>query len=251
MVIKATDRFQRGHNFAIVDEVDSILIDEARTPLIISGAGMKSSEVYYSAQRFARGLVKDQDFEIEEKQKSIHLTENGIARAEKFFKVDNLSDVNCIELNHHIMNALKANFIMKRDENYIVKDDEIIIVDEFTGRLMAGRRYSDGLHQAIEAKENVKIKDENKTLATITFQNYFRLYHKLSGMTGTAKTEEAEFNGIYNLDVITIPSNRENKRIDEPDIIYKGVEGKLRAVVKEVQERHEIGQPVLIGTITH
>ena len=250
MVIKATDRFQRGHNFAIVDEVDSILIDEARTPLIISGAGMKSSEVYYSAQRFARGLIKDQDFEIEEKQKSIHLTENGIARAEKFFKVDNLSDVNCIELNHHIMNALKANFIMKRDENYIVKDDEIIIVDEFTGRLMAGRRYSDGLHQAIEAKENVKIKDENKTLATITFQNYFRLYHKLSGMTGTAKTEEAEFNGIYNLDVITIPSNRENKRIDEPDIIYKGVEGKLRAVVKEVQERHEIGQPVLIGTIT-
>lgn len=250
MVIKVGDRFQRGHNFAIVDEVDSILIDEARTPLIISGAGMKSSEIYYTAQRFARGLINEQDFEIEEKQKSIHLTENGIIKAERFFKVENLADINCIELNHHIMNALKANFIMKKDENYIVKDDEIVIVDEFTGRLMAGRRYSDGLHQAIEAKENVKIKDENKTLATVTFQNYFRLYRKLSGMTGTAKTEEAEFNGIYNLDVITIPSNKKNLRIDEPDIIYSGLEGKLRAIVKEVKEKNEIGQPVLIGTIT-
>lgn len=250
MVISASHRVQRGHSFAIVDEVDSILIDEARTPLIISGAGMKSSEVYYSAQRFVRNLREEQDFEIEAKQKSIHLTEEGTSKAERFFKVDNLSDVDCIELNHHIMNALKANFIMKRDENYIVKDDEVIIVDEFTGRLMAGRRFSDGLHQAIEAKENVKIKDENKTLATITFQNYFRLYHKLSGMTGTAKTEEAEFNGIYNLDVITIPSNLPNQRIDEPDIIYKNSNGKIKAIIEEVKERYELGQPVLIGTIT-
>ena len=250
MVIRASDRFQRGHNFAIVDEVDSILIDEARTPLIISGQGMKSSDAYYSAQKFAQTLKAEEDYEIEEKQKSIHLTESGIAKAERFYKIENLSDVNHIELNHHIMNALKANFIMKKDENYIVKDEEIIIVDEFTGRLMAGRRYSDGLHQAIEAKENVKIKDENKTLATITFQNYFRLYRKLSGMTGTAKTEEIEFNNIYNLDVITIPPHRPKQRYDESDIVYNTVAGKLRAVAREVKECYEKGQPVLIGTIT-
>ena len=250
MVISADQRVQRGHNFAIVDEVDSILIDEARTPLIISGKGMKSSEAYYSAQRFAKNLKEEVDFEIEAKQKSIHLTEEGTAKAERYFKVDNLADVDHIELNHHIMNALKANFIMKRDENYIVKDGEVVIVDEFTGRLMDGRRFSDGLHQAIEAKENVDIKDENKTLATVTFQNYFRLYRKLSGMTGTAKTEEAEFNGIYNLDVITIPPNLPNQRFDEPDIVYKNFNGKLKAIIAEVKERNEIGQPVLIGTTT-
>lgn len=249
MVIRAQDRTQRGHAFAIVDEVDSILIDEARTPLIISGAGMKSSEAYYSAQRFVKTL-REEDYEIDLKLKTINLTESGVAKAEKFFKIENLSNVEHIELNHHINNALKANQIMIRDQNYIVKDDEIIIVDEFTGRLMPGRRFSDGLHQAIEAKENVKIKDENKTLATITFQNYFRLYKKLSGMTGTAKTEEAEFNGIYDLDVVTIPTNRPSARQDEPDIVYKNLAGKLRAIVEEVKERYEIGQPVLIGTVT-
>ena len=250
MVVKKEQRVQRGHYFAIVDEVDSILIDEARTPLIISGRGMKSSDAYYAAQKFALTLKKDEDFEIELKQKTIHLTESGTAKAEKYFNVENLSDVNCIELNHHIMNALRANYIMKLDENYIVKDDEIIIVDEFTGRLMAGRRYSDGLHQAIEAKEGVKIKDENKTLATITFQNYFRLYNKLSGMTGTAKTEEAEFNGIYKLDVVTIPTNRPNIRKDETDIVYTTVNGKINAIVDEVEEVHKTGRPILIGTIT-
>jgi preprotein translocase subunit SecA len=249
MVIKAKQRTQRSHYFAIVDEVDSILIDEARTPLIISGAGMKSSKSYYDAQNFAKKLTEE-EYEIDVKLKTINLTEAGIEKAERFYKIENLSDADHIELNHYINNALRANFIMKLDENYIVKDDEIIIVDEFTGRLMAGRRYSDGLHQAIEAKENVEIKDENKTLATVTFQNYFRLYRKLSGMTGTAKTEEAEFNGIYNLDVVTIPTNRPNKRFDEPDIIYRSIAGKLRAVVNEVKEKYESGQPVLIGTIT-
>lgn len=250
MVVRKDSRVQRGHYFAIVDEVDSILIDEARTPLIISGRGMKSSESYYSAQKFALSLKAEEDYEIEPKQKSIHLTETGATKAERFFNVDNLSDVNCIELNHYIMNALKANYIMKRDENYIVKDDEIIIVDEFTGRLMAGRRYSDGLHQAIEAKEGVKIRDENKTLATITFQNYFRLYTKLSGMTGTAKTEEAEFNGIYKLDVVTIPTNRPNIRKDETDIVYTTINGKINAILEEVKEVHATGRPILIGTIT-
>ena len=250
MVVRKDSRVQRGHYFAIVDEVDSILIDEARTPLIISGRGMKSSESYYSAQKFAQTLKNEEDYEIEPKQKSIHLTESGTAKAEKFFNVDNLSDVNCIELSHYIMNALKANYIMKRDENYIVKDDEIIIVDEFTGRLMAGRRYSDGLHQAIEAKEGVKIRDENKTLATITFQNYFRLYNKLSGMTGTAKTEEAEFNGIYKLDVVTIPTNKPNIRKDETDVVYTTINGKINAIIEEIKEVHETGRPILIGTIT-
>ncbi len=250
LVVKKENRVQREHNFAIVDEVDSILIDEARTPLIISGRGMKSSDSYYSAQKFVMTLKKEEDFEIEPKLKTIHLTESGNEKAEKFFKVDNLADVNCIELNHYIMNALKANYIMKKDENYIVKDDEVLIVDEFTGRIMVGRRYSDGLHQAIEAKEGVKIKDENKTYATITFQNYFRLYHKLSGMTGTAKTEETEFNGIYNLDVVTIPSNLPNKRIDYTDIVYTTENGKINAIVEEVKEQHELGRPILIGTIT-
>ena len=250
MVVDKSQRVQRGQNFAIVDEVDSILIDEARTPLIISGRGMKSSERYYSADKFAKTLKENEDFEIDLKIKAIHLTEQGIDKAERFFKVNNLSDVDNLELDHHIMNALKANFIMKRDENYIVKDDEILIVDEFTGRLMQGRRYSDGLHQAIEAKEGVKIKDENKTLATVTFQNYFRLYHKLSGMTGTAKTEEDEFNGIYNVDVITIPSNKPNSRIDYNDIIYRTQKGKINAIVEEIKEKNAKGQPVLIGTAT-
>ena len=250
MVVDKSQRVQRGQNFAIVDEVDSILIDEARTPLIISGRGMKSSERYYSADKFAKTLKEEEDFEIDLKIKAIHLTEQGIEKAERFFKVDNLSDVDNLELDHHIMNALKANFIMKRDENYIVKDDEILIVDEFTGRLMQGRRYSDGLHQAIEAKEGVKIKDENKTLATVTFQNYFRLYHKLSGMTGTAKTEEDEFNGIYNVDVITIPSNKPNARKDYNDIIYRTQKGKIKAIVDEIKEKNAKGQPVLIGTVT-
>ena len=250
MVVDKRQRVQRGQHFAIVDEVDSILIDEARTPLIISGRGMKSSETYTSADRFAKTLKNEQDYEIDAKVKAIHLTEQGIEKAERFFKIDNLSNVDNLELNHYIMNALKANYIMIRDENYIVKDDEILIVDEFTGRLMQGRRYSEGLHQAIEAKEGVKIKDENKTLATTTFQNYFRLYYKLSGMTGTAKTEEEEFNGIYNVDVITIPSNRPNNRIDYNDVVYRSQKGKINAIIEEIKERHELGQPILVGTIT-
>lgn len=249
MVNQASRRMQRGHAFAIVDEVDSILIDEARTPLIISGKGVKSSNEYYTAQKFAKTLTIEEDFEIDKKTKAIHLTESGTQKAEKFYHIDNLSDVKYLELNHYIHNALKANYIMIADENYIVKDDEILIVDEFTGRLMQGRRFSDGLHQAIEAKEGVKIKDENKTLATITFQNYFRLYKKLSGMTGTAKTEEAEFNGIYKLDVIKIPTNKPCVRIDEPDIIYRTEKGKINAIVEEIKERHEKGQPVLVGTV--
>ena len=249
MAISKNQRVQRGHNFAIVDEVDSILIDEARTPLIISGRGMKSSEQYISAQKFVKTLKSD-DYEIDEKTKQINLTESGIDKAERYFKLDNLSDIDNLELNHHINNAMKANFTMFRDENYIVKDGEVIIVDEFTGRLMQGRRYSDGLHQAIEAKEGVNIKDENKTLATITFQNYFRLYDKLSGMTGTAKTEEGEFRAIYKLDVVTIPPNLPNIRQDEPDIIFSTERGKIRAIVEEIKRHHATGQPILVGTVT-
>lgn len=249
MVVNKAQRVQRGHSFAIVDEVDSILIDEARTPLIISGRGMKSSEQYISAQKFVKTL-RPEDYEKDEKTKAINLTETGIEKAERYFKLDNLSDVDNLELNHHMNNALKANFIMFRDENYIVKDGEVVIVDEFTGRLMPGRRYNDGLHQAIEAKEGVDIKDENKTLATITFQNYFRLYNKLSGMTGTAKTEEGEFRAIYKLDVVTIPPNLPNIRKDEPDIIFSTEKGKIKAIVEEIKRRHEVGQPILIGTIT-
>lgn len=250
MVVRKQDRVQRGFNFGIVDEVDSILIDEARTPLIISGRGMKSSEIYYSAQKFAKSLKQDDDFEIDLKTKAINLTDKGVEKAERFFGVQNISDIDNIELNHHIINALKANFIMLRDENYIVKNGEILIVDEFTGRIMQGRRYSEGLHQAIEAKEGVQIKDENKTLATITFQNFFRLYKKLSGMTGTAKTEEGEFVGIYNLDVVQIPPNKPNIRYDQPDIIFTGTQGKFTAIIEDVKQRHAKGQPVLIGTIT-
>lgn len=250
MAVNTQMRVQRGQNFAIVDEVDSILIDEARTPLIISGRGGKSSENYEQAQKFARSLKKDDDVEIDIKTKQINLTESGITKAEKFFHVDSLSDIENLELNHYINNALKANFIMFKDENYIVKDGEVVIVDEFTGRLMPGRRFSDGLHQAIEAKEKVEIKDENKTLATITFQNYFRLYKKLSGMTGTAKTEEGEFRTIYNLDVVTIPPNLPNKRRDEADIVYTTYNGKIKAIVEEIKRCNEQGIPVLVGTIT-
>ena len=249
MAVNKNQRVQRGHNFAIVDEVDSILIDEARTPLIISGRGMKSSEQYISAQKFVKTLKSD-DYELDEKTKQLNLTESGIDKAERYFKLDNLSDVDNLELNHHINNAMKANFTMHRDENYIVKDGEVIIVDEFTGRLMQGRRYSDGLHQAIEAKEGVNIKDENKTLATITFQNYFRLYDKLSGMTGTAKTEEGEFRAIYKLDVVTIPPNLPNIRQDEPAIIFSTERGKIRAIVEEIKRHHATGQPILVGTVT-
>ena len=240
-------KVQRGHTFCIVDEVDSILIDEARTPLIISGSGDKTSDLYVKADSFVRRLT-DTDYEIDIKQKQIRLTEDGVARAEKYFGIENLSDISALELNHHINNALRAHFIMKRDSNYIVKDDEVLIVDEFTGRLMQGRRYSDGLHQAIEAKEHVKIKNENKTLATVTFQNYFKLYSKLSGMTGTAKTEELEFNKIYNLDVVTIPTNRPVQRIDENDMIFYTEDAKYRAIVEEIQAKYKTGQPILVGT---
>lgn len=247
MVIYKKDMVQRELNFAVIDEVDSILIDEARTPLIISGRGNKSSEMYVTANTFAKGLKSD-DYEIDEKKKAINLSENGIRKAEKFFNVDNLSDVEHTELNHYINNAIRANFIMKRDVDYIVSDGEIVIVDEFTGRLMIGRRYSEGLHQAIEAKEKVRIQSENKTMATITFQNYFRLYNKLGGMTGTAKTEEKEFKDIYSLDVVTIPTNKPIQRVDEQDQIYKTRAGKLRAVVRDITESYHRGQPVLVGT---
>ncbi|MBQ7797807.1 MAG: preprotein translocase subunit SecA [Clostridia bacterium] len=240
-------KVQRGHTFCIVDEVDSILIDEARTPLIISGSGDKSTDLYTKADSFVRRL-NENDYEIDIKQKQIRLTEEGVAKAEKYFGIENLSDISALELNHHINNALRAHFIMKRDSNYIVKDDEVLIVDEFTGRLMQGRRYSDGLHQAIEAKEHVKIKNENKTLATVTFQNYFKLYSKLSGMTGTAKTEEMEFNKIYNLDVVTIPTNRPVQRIDENDMIFYTEVAKIKAIVEEIQAKYKSGQPILVGT---
>ena len=241
---------QRGLEFAIVDEVDSILIDEARTPLIISGRGNKSSEMYVTADRFVRTLVKDEDFTIDVKDKSVQITESGSKKAEAFFNVANIADIENAELNHHIQQALKAHFIFKRDNDYIVQDNEIIIVDEFTGRLMIGRRYSDGLHQAIEAKEKVVIRNENQTQATITFQNYFRLYHKLSGMTGTAKTEEEEFKTIYGLDVLEIPTNKPMIRKDNPDVVYSTMKGKIRAIVEDIERVHEKGQPILVGTVT-
>ena len=251
MVTNKNARVQRGLNFAVVDEVDSILIDEARTPLIISGRGSKSSDGYIAAQRFAKTIKKDEDLEIDEKTKQINLTESGVEKAERFFKVENLSDIENIELNHYINNALRANFIMFRNDNYIVsKEGEVVIVDEFTGRVMPGRRFNAGLHQAIEAKEGVQIKDENQTLATITFQNFFRLYKKLSGMTGTAKTEEGEFRSIYNLDVVIIPPNRPKQRVDEADIVYVTEQGKINAIIEEIKVCKESGQPVLVGTTT-
>ncbi len=241
---------QRGLNFAIVDEVDSILIDEARTPLIISGKGGTSSDLYVNANRFVKTLVAEEDFIIDIKEKSVEITEQGATKAEKFFNLNNFADIENATLSHHIQQALKAHHIFKKDNDYIVQDGEIIIVDEFTGRLMIGRRYNDGLHQAIEAKEGVKVRNENKTYATITFQNFFRLYNKLSGMTGTAKTEEEEFRAIYGLDVLEIPTNKPVARIDEPDVIFKTEKGKKMAIVDEIVERHAKGQPILVGTVT-
>ena len=265
MVIYKEDMVQRELHYAIVDEVDSILIDEARTPLIISGAGDKSTDLYVKANAFvsrlrAKVFVEtddkqpdddiDADYIVDEKAHTATLTERGVAKAEQYFGVENLADPENLTLSHHINQALKAHGLMKRDREYVVKDGEVIIVDEFTGRLMFGRRYSDGLHQAIEAKEGVKVERESKTLATITFQNFFRMYHKLAGMTGTALTEEEEFQAIYKLDVIEIPTNKPVIRVDHPDCVYKNETGKFRAVINEIEEKHKKGQPVLVGTIS-
>ena len=267
MCIYSTELVQRGHAFAIVDEVDSILIDEARTPLIISGQGEKSTQLYDMAEMFVSRLKKqavvqvdnkeeedpaeaDADYIVDEKAKTAMLTARGIAKAEEFFHVENLSDPENATLSHHINQAIKAHGVMKRDIDYVVKDGEVIIVDEFTGRLMLGRRYSNGLHQAIEAKEHVTVASENKTLATITFQNYFRLYDKLSGMTGTAMTEQEEFGTIYELDIVEIPTNRPNQRHDHHDVVYKTEAGKYRAVIQQIKDCHAKGQPVLVGTVS-
>jgi preprotein translocase subunit SecA len=241
---------QKNLNFAIVDEVDSILIDEARTPLIISGPAEKSTDLYYKINIIIPGLKKDDDYTIDEKARAASLTDEGIAAAEKLLKIDNLYDPKHIEILHHINQALKAHTLFKKDTDYIVKNGEVIIVDEFTGRLMPGRRYSEGLHQALEAKENVKIENENQTLATITFQNYFRMYDKLSGMTGTADTEAEEFKKIYDLDVIVIPTNQPMIRQDNPDVIYKTQKEKYDGVIKEIKELYQTGQPVLVGTVS-
>ena len=249
MVIHERDMVQRGHVYAIVDEVDSILIDEARTPLIISGQGDKSTDLYEKASQFVSRLKNEEDYTVAEKEKAVSLTEQGIAKAQRTFNVENIADLDNAELYHHILAALKAHAIMKRDVDYVVQNGEVIIVDEFTGRLMVGRRYSDGLHQAIEAKEHVKVERESKTLATITFQNYFRMYKKISGMTGTAKTEEEEFQGIYNLDVVQIPTNKPMIRKDLNDMVYKTRRGKFNAVVEEIVKRHQTGQPILVGTV--
>ncbi|MBQ3335145.1 MAG: preprotein translocase subunit SecA [Eubacteriaceae bacterium] len=249
MVVTKEAQVQRELNYAIIDEVDSVLIDEARTPLIISGSGDKSTDLYRLADAFVKTL-KPEDYDKEEKEKAVMLTESGIAKAESRFGIDNLSDVDNMEIMHNINQALHANVLMTKDIDYVVKDGEIIIVDEFTGRLMPGRRYSNGLHQAIEAKEHVTVNRESKTLATITFQNYFRMFNKLSGMTGTAKTEEEEFSTIYNLNVVTIPTNKPMIRKDLNDLIYKTEEAKFKAVAEEVRRRHETGQPVLVGTIS-
>ena len=249
MVIHERDMVQRGHVYAIVDEVDSILIDEARTPLIISGQGDKSTDLYEKASQFVSRLKNEEDYTVAEKEKAVSLTEQGVAKAQRTFNVENIADLDNAELYHHILAALKAHAIMKRDVDYVVQNGEVIIVDEFTGRLMVGRRYSDGLHQAIEAKEHVKVERESKTLATITFQNYFRMYKKISGMTGTAKTEEEEFQGIYNLDVVQIPTNKPMIRKDLNDMVYKTRRGKFNAVVEEIVKRHQTGQPILVGTV--
>ena len=248
MVIHMADRVQRELNLCIVDEVDSILIDEARTPLIISGMGDKSTKFYNVADNFVRTLINEKDFNVDEKASAVLLTDDGIVKAEKYFGIENYADSQNLELQHYVTQALKANYTMKADKDYMVKDNEIVIIDEFTGRLMEGRRYSDGLHQAIEAKEGVKIQRESKTLATITFQNYFRMYAKLSGMTGTALTEENEFREIYNLDVIVIPTNRPVQRIDKSDMVYKNESGKYKAIIEEIVKAHEKNQPVLVGT---
>ena len=248
MVIHMADRVQRELNLCIVDEVDSILIDEARTPLIISGMGDKSTKFYNVADNFVKTLINEKDFNVDEKASAVLLTDDGIVKAEKYFGIENYADSQNLELQHYVTQALKANYTMKADKDYMVKDNEIVIIDEFTGRLMEGRRYSDGLHQAIEAKEGVNIQRESKTLATITFQNYFRMYAKLSGMTGTALTEENEFREIYNLDVIVIPTNRPVQRIDKSDMVYKNESGKYKAIIEEIVKAHEKNQPVLVGT---
>ena len=250
MVTYKEDLTQRELNFAIVDEVDSILIDEARTPLIISGRGVDSSSMYRNANIFVKGLTEGRDYKIEEKDNQIALTDEGVKDCEKYFGIENFSDPDNMELNHYVHQALTANYLMKRDVDYIVKDGEILIVDEFTGRLMYGRRFSNGLHQAIEAKEGVKVRSESKTLATITLQNYFRMYQKLSGMTGTAKTEEDEFRDIYNMDVVVIPTNKPVVREDKEDSVYAHQSGKYKAIVNKVVEAHRTGQPVLVGTIS-
>lgn len=250
MVLYRENLMQRELNFAIVDEVDSILIDEARTPLIISGQGTKSTDLYQKADRFVSNLRNEIDYTLDEKEKSVSLTETGVEKCEKYFGVENFSDPENMEINHHVLQALKARNIMKRDIDYISKDGEIIIVDEFTGRLMFGRRYSDGLHQAIEAKEGVLVRSESKTLATITLQNYFRMYQKLAGMTGTAKTEETEFRDIYNMDVVVVPTNKPVARNDLQDAVYSTQQGKFKAIADKIKVINETGQPVLVGTIS-
>ena len=249
MVVRKEDRVQRPLNFAIIDEVDSVLIDEARTPLIISGGVMKSADLYKSSDRFVKTLRENEDYTIDEKTKDITLTDNGTEKAERSFRIKNLYDIEHSALVHHINQALKANYTMHNDVDYVVQDGKVVIVDQFTGRLMPGRAFSDGLHQAIEAKENVQVQEETKTLATITFQNYFRMYEKLSGMTGTAKTEEEEFRNIYNMFVIQIPTNLPVIRVDAADLIYATKDEKYKAIVAEIKNRHETGQPVLVGTI--
>ena len=249
MVVRKEERVQRPLNFAIIDEVDSVLIDEARTPLIISGGQMENSNLYIDADRLAKSLKKDKDFILDEKTKTVNLTDKGVEKAEKKFNLDNLYDLSNSVLLHYINQALRANYGMNKDVDYVVQNGEIIIVDQFTGRLMKGRAYSDGLHQAIEAKENVTINEETKTLATITFQNLFRMYKKLSGMTGTAKTEEEEFRSTYNMYVIQIPTNKPVIRIDAPDKVYANREAKYKAIIEKIRECYEKGQPVLVGTI--
>lgn len=250
MVLYKEQMVQRPLYFCTIDEVDSILVDEARTPLIISGQAAKSTELYFAADRFVRRLTAEEDYTVDIKVKSVALTDAGVAKAEKAFGVENLFDQKHVTLNHHVTQALKANVIMRRDVDYVVQDGEVLIVDEFTGRIMQGRRYSDGLHQAIEAKEDLDVQNESMTLATITFQNYFRMYRKLAGMTGTAKTEEEEFKKIYGLEVIQIPTNRPNVRKDLADVVYKTEKGKFKAVVEEIAARHALHQPVLVGTVS-
>ena len=249
MVLYNEQKVQRPLFYAVIDEVDSILIDEARTPLIISGSAQKSAALYIQANAFVRMLKKETDYTYDEKTKGVMLTEEGISKAEKAFGIENLFDMAHVTLNHHINQALRANVSMHLDVDYVVQDGEIVIVDQFTGRLMKGRRYSEGLHQAIEAKEGLEVQNESMTMATITFQNYFRMYEKLAGMTGTAKTEEEEFRNIYNMNVIVIPTNQPIVRDDRPDLIYASMDGKFRAVVEDIAERHQKGQPILLGTV--
>ena len=249
MVVQKENRVQRGLNYAIIDEADSILIDEARTPLIISGGQLKSANLYIDADRFVKGLKQEVEFNYDEKTKGVTLTDDGVTKAEKYFKLDNLYNLNNNELVHHINQALRANYSMKKDVDYVVQDDEVLIVDPFTGRIMKGRQWSDGLHQAVEAKEGVTINQETKTVATITFQNLFRMYEKLSGMTGTAKTEEEEFRNIYNMYVIVIPTNKEVARVDYADLVYPTLKGKYNAIVNTIAEIHKTGQPILVGTV--